>query len=145
VSEIRCWTFGPAEGVPEPVAPYSHAAAYGDLLHVTGQLPVDPATGGLVAGGIVEQTDAVMAHLDRVLRLCGGSLDAVVSTRAFLTSFDDYAEFNATYERWFSAPLPARTCIGVTGLALGALVEIDLVAALDGSGVRVSASREERG
>jgi 2-iminobutanoate/2-iminopropanoate deaminase len=138
VSGIRCWTFGPGEGLPAPVAPYSHAAAYGDLLHVTGQLPVDPDSGRLVPGGIAEQTDAVMAHLDRVLRRCGSSLDAVVSARAFLTSFDDYAEFNRAYERWFTPPLPARTCIGVTGLAMGARVEVDLVAALGGSGGRAA-------
>ncbi|HWC36258.1 MAG TPA: RidA family protein [Mycobacteriales bacterium] len=140
MTEIRCWTFGPADGVPEPVAPYSHAAAYGDLLHVTGQLPIDPVTGALVAGGIAEQTDAVMGHLDRVLRRCGGSLDSVISVRAYLTSFDDYAGFNRAYERWFATPLPARTCIGVTGLALGALVEVDLVAASDGSVVRTGAA-----
>ncbi|HVT64488.1 MAG TPA: RidA family protein [Mycobacteriales bacterium] len=128
MSGIECWTFGPAEGVPEPVAPYSHAAAYGDLLHVTGQLPIDPSSGELVGEGIAEQTDAVMAHLERVLVGCGSSLDAVVSVRAYLTSFDDYAGFNAAYARWFTPPMPARTCIGVTGLALGALVEVDLIA-----------------
>jgi reactive intermediate/imine deaminase len=131
---ISCWTFGPAEGVPEPVAPYSHAAAYGDLLQVTGQMPIDPATGLLVPGGIAAQTDAVLANLRLVLELCGSSLDATVSVRAYLTSFDDYAEFNAAYERWFAPPLPARTCIGVTGLAVGALVEIDLIAARNGAG-----------
>ncbi|HVW80976.1 MAG TPA: RidA family protein [Mycobacteriales bacterium] len=136
MTAISCWTFGPSVGVPEPVAPYSHAAAYGDLLHVTGQMPIDPATGGLAPGGVAAQTDAVLANLQRVLELCGSSLDAVVSVRAYLVSFDDYEEFNATYERWFAPPLPARTCIGVTGLAVGALVEIDLVAALGSAGVR---------
>lgn len=134
MSTISCWTFASSEGVPEPVAPYSHAVAYGELLHVTGQMPIDPATGLLVPGGIAAQTDAVLANLQRVLELCGSSLDAAVSVRAYLTSFDDYAEFNAAYERWFAWPLPARTCIGVTGLAVGALVEIDLIAARDGAG-----------
>jgi 2-iminobutanoate/2-iminopropanoate deaminase len=137
MSGIRCWTFGPSEDIPDPVAPYSHAVAYGDLLHVTGQLPIDPDTGALVAGGIAEQTDAVMGHLDRVLRLCGSTLAAVISVRVYLTSFDEYAGFNRAYEQWFSAPLPARTCIGVTGLALGALVEVDLIAATDATQVRV--------
>jgi enamine deaminase RidA (YjgF/YER057c/UK114 family) len=59
--------------------------------------------------------------------------------RAYLTSFDDYAEFNAAYERWFAPPLPARTCIGVTGLAVGALVEIDLIAARHGTVTRAVA------
>ena len=107
--------------------------AHGDTLYVTGQMPIDPSTGGLVDGGIVEQTDAVMGHLQRVLERCGSSLDAVVQARAFLTSMDLYADFNAAYTAWFAKPLPARTCVAVTGLALGALVEVDLIAALDGS------------
>jgi reactive intermediate/imine deaminase len=139
VSAISCWTFAPADGVPEPVAPYSHAVAYGDLLHVTGQMPIDPATGLLVPGGVAAQTDAVLGNLQRVLERCGSSLDAAVSVRAYLTSFDDYAEFNAAYERWFAPPLPARTCIGVTGLAVGALVEIDLIAARHGTVTRAVA------
>jgi reactive intermediate/imine deaminase len=131
VTEIGCWTLGPADGVPEPVAPYSHAVAYGGLLHVTGQMPIDPVSGLLAPGGIAEQTDAVMRNLQHVLERCGSSLDAVVSLRAYLTSFDDYAAFNAAYAKWFSPPLPARTCIGVTGLAVGALVEVDLIATLE--------------
>lgn len=133
MSEIRCVTFSPAEGVPEPVAPYSHAVQHGGLIYVTGQMPIDPTTGVLAPGGIAEQTDAVMSNLCRVLELCGSSLDAVLMARAYLTSMDLYPDFNAAYERWFAAPLPARTCIAVTGLAVGALVEVDLVAAADGS------------
>jgi 2-iminobutanoate/2-iminopropanoate deaminase len=64
---MQTWTFGPNDGVPEPVAPYSHAVAHGDVLYVTGQMPIDPANGALVPGGITEQTDAVMANLRRVL------------------------------------------------------------------------------
>jgi reactive intermediate/imine deaminase len=124
---------GPSDGVPEAIAPFSQAVAHGAVLHVTGQMPIDARTGDLVPGGIAQQTDAVLNNLERVLTACGTSLDAVVSVRAYLASFDDYAEFNAVYATWFRPPFPARTCIGVTGLALGALVEIDLVAALDGA------------
>jgi 2-iminobutanoate/2-iminopropanoate deaminase len=130
---IRSWTFGPEDGVPAPVAPYSHAVAHGNVLYVTGQMPIDPATGALVAHGVTEQTDAVLANLARVVELCGASLTATVQARAYLTSMADFAEFNAAYEKWFTPPLPARTCVGVTGLAVGALVEIDLVVALDTS------------
>jgi 2-iminobutanoate/2-iminopropanoate deaminase len=130
---IRSWTFGPEQGVPAVIAPFSHAIAHGDLLYVTGQMPIDPATGMLVDGGIVEQTDAVMGILGRVLALCGSSLDSVVQARAYLTSMELYPAFNTAYAAWFAPPLPARTCIAVTGLALGALVEVDLVATLDGS------------
>jgi 2-iminobutanoate/2-iminopropanoate deaminase len=128
---IQRWTFGPDEGVPLPVAPYSHAVAHGGLLYVTGQMPIDPQTGLLAPGGIGAQTDAVMANLARVLELCGASLDAVLMARAYLTSIELYPEFNSAYARWFGGPLPARTCIAVTGLAVGALVEVDLIAALD--------------
>jgi reactive intermediate/imine deaminase len=133
MSGLRCWTFGPADGLPDPIAPFSHAVAHGDVLHVTGQMPIDPRTGLLVAGGISEQTDQVMRLLFRVLELCGSSSGSVVQARAFLTSMDLYPEFNAAYERWFAPPLPARTCVAIDGLALGALVEVDLIATLDGS------------
>jgi reactive intermediate/imine deaminase len=123
-------TFGPDDGIPAPVAPYSHAVRLGPQLFLTGQLPIDPATGGLVAGGIEEQTDAVMAHLQRVLTHCGASLGDAVQARAYLTSMELYEGFNRAYAKWFDGDLPARTCIGVTGLALGALVEVDLVAAV---------------
>ena len=124
----EAWTFGPDDGIPAPVAPYSHARRSGSQLFVTGQLPIDPPTGQLVPGGIAEQTDSVMGHLQRVLERCGASLASVVQARVYLTSMELYDDFNVAYAKWFHDPLPARTCIGVTSLALGALVEIDLVA-----------------
>jgi enamine deaminase RidA (YjgF/YER057c/UK114 family) len=84
--------------------------------------------GALVAGAIAEQTDQVMRNLARVLELVGGGLDDAVAVRAYLTDWDDYAGFNAAYERWFGDRLPSRTCVGASGLAAGASVEIDLVA-----------------
>ena len=133
---IECATYTPADGVPDPVAPYSHVVRHGGLLYVTGQMPIDPATGAVPAGGITDQTHMVMSNLRRVLELQGVSLDAVLQVRAYLTSMDLYAEFNDAYQTWFSGPLPARTCIAVIGLAVGALVEVDLLATTDGS-VRV--------
>ena len=124
---IRGWTFGPADGVPPPVAPFAHATAAGQSLHVTGQMPTG-LDGALVAGAIAEQTDQVMRNLARVLELVGGSLADVVSVRAYLADWEDYAAFNAAYEPWFPARLPSRTCVGTSGLAAGASVEIDLVA-----------------
>jgi reactive intermediate/imine deaminase len=128
--EIERHTFGPADGVPVPVAPYAHAVRVGPLLFLTGQLPLDPATGDIVGTGVAAQTDAVIENLARVLELCGASLADVVQSRAYLTSMDLYNEFNAAYERHFAFGLPARTCIAVGGLARGALVEIDAVAAV---------------
>jgi 2-iminobutanoate/2-iminopropanoate deaminase len=124
---IRSWTFGPADGVPPPVAPFAHATAAGETLHVTGQMPTS-LDGSLVVGGIAEQTDQVLRNLSRVLELIGGGLGDVVSTRAYLVDWDEYAAFNAAYERWFPERLPSRTCVGVSGLAAGARVEIDLMA-----------------
>jgi reactive intermediate/imine deaminase len=130
---VTCWSFTTADGVPLAVAPYSHAVAHGGLLYVTGQMPLDPVTGDLAPGGITGQTDQVMRNLARVLELCGSSLDSVLQARAYLTSMDLYPAFNAAYAAWFTPPLPARTCVAITGLAVGALVEVDLVATLDGT------------
>jgi reactive intermediate/imine deaminase len=124
---IRSWTFTPEDGVPPRVAPFAHATAAGESLHVTGQMPTG-VDGRLVAGAIAAQTDQVMRNLARVLELVGGGLADVVSARAYLVDWTDYAGFNAAYERWFPERLPSRTCVGVSGLAAGALVEIDLVA-----------------
>lgn len=124
---IRSWTFGPQDGVPPPVAPFAHATAAGETLYVTGQMPTD-LDGLLVGGGIAEQTDQVMRNLARVLELAGGGLGDVVQARAYLLDWDDYADFNAAYVRWFPDRLPSRTCVGTPGLAAGARVEIDLVA-----------------
>jgi len=124
---IRSWVFTPAEGVPPPVGPFSHATAAGETLYVTGQMPTG-LDGALVAGGIAEQTDRVLANLALVLQLLGGSLKDVVTTRAYLRDWPDYEIFNSTYERWFPERLPARTCVGVSDLAAGASVEVDLTA-----------------
>jgi reactive intermediate/imine deaminase len=126
---IKSWTFGPDDNVPSTVAPYAHATAFGPLLFVTGQLPVDPSTGELVAGGIRAQTKRVMANLAEVVERCGWELADAVQARAYLTSMDLYAGFNEAYGEWFPARLPSRTCVAVVGLALGALVEVDLVVA----------------
>jgi 2-iminobutanoate/2-iminopropanoate deaminase len=113
---------------PPPTAAYSHAVRAGDFLFVTGQLGVDPITNQLVAGGIVAQTRQVMQNLQTVLRGAGTSLDRTVMARVYLTDFSNYAVMNAEYARHFApGRLPARTTVGVTGLALGGAVEIDLI------------------
>jgi 2-iminobutanoate/2-iminopropanoate deaminase len=124
---IRSWTFDPKDGVPPRVAPFAHATAAGETLYVTGQMPTG-LHGALIDGAITEQTDQVLRNLTRVLDLLGGSVEDVVATRAYLRDWGDYAAFNAAYERWFPARLPTRTCVGVSGLAAGAGVEIDLTA-----------------
>ena len=123
----RAFSFSPGDGVPPAVAPFSHATRWGNLLFVTGQMPTDPATGALVPGGVVAQAEQVRRNLEAVLARFHLTLDHALMVRVYLTSFDDYPAFNAAYAGWFTGPLPSRTCIGCSGLAVGAAVEIDLV------------------
>jgi 2-iminobutanoate/2-iminopropanoate deaminase len=123
---IRAFSFTPGDGVPPGVAPFAHATAAGQTLYVTGQMPTD-VTGTVVGEDVATQTDQVLRNLLRVTELCGGGLADVVSVRAFLMDWDDYGSFNDAYAAWFPDRLPSRTCVGVTGLAVGSLVEIDWV------------------
>jgi 2-iminobutanoate/2-iminopropanoate deaminase len=93
-------------------------------------MPTDPATGRLVDGDVVAQAEQVRRNLEAVLRQFGLTLDDTLMVRVYLTRFDDFDVFNSAYETWFTGPLPSRTCVGVTGLAVDAAVEIDLIAAL---------------
>src|SRR3981081_1296667 len=116
---------------PKPVAPYSHAVEPGPFLFVPGQLATDPDDDALpIPTGIEAQTHKVMDNLARVLKGCGLSLADVVSVRIFLTDFNgDYARMNELYETYFAADKrPARTTVGVTALARGGGVEIDMIA-----------------
>jgi len=118
-------------GAPKPVAPYSHATAADGWLFVTGQVPTDPNDDCAPLPDEIEgQTRRVFENLGRVLAGIGSGLDQVVFARVYLAHFErDYAAMNAVYQSYFAPEhLPARTCIGVTGLARGALVEIDLLA-----------------
>jgi reactive intermediate/imine deaminase len=118
-------------GGPDRVAPFSHAVRAGPFLFVTGQMPTDPADNRLpLPEGVAAQTRRVMDNLLLVLAGSGFALAEVVQARVYLTDFErDYEAMNATYRSYFAPDrLPARTCVGVTGLARGALVEIDLVA-----------------
>jgi 2-iminobutanoate/2-iminopropanoate deaminase len=124
--DIRSFTFTPDDGVPPAVAPFAHATAAGPTLYVTGQMPTD-ATGSLFGQDVATQTDQVLRNLVRVTELCGGTVRDVVAVRAYLLDWNDYDAFNAAYAPWFGNRLPSRTCVGVTGLAVGARVEIDWV------------------
>jgi 2-iminobutanoate/2-iminopropanoate deaminase len=122
-------------GAPTPVAPFSHATAAGGWLFLTGQMPTDPRDDAApLPEGIEAQTRRVIDNLKLVLTGAGSALDQVVFARVYLTRFEhDYAAMNEVYESYFApGRLPARTCIGVTALARGALVEIDLLARRQG-------------
>ena len=121
----------PAAPPPPPTAAYSHAVRAGEYLFVTGQLGVDPRTNTLVAGGTVAQTHQVMRNLQAVLAGAGTTLARAVMARIYLTDFADYPAMNAAYASYFApGKLPARTTVGVTALALGGAVEIDLIVRL---------------
>ena len=126
--EIEHLTFSNA---PERVGPFSHAVKAGDFLFVTGQMPTQKNDKTkLVFGGIETQTKQVMENLKNVLNEANSNFDKVIFARVYLVNFQDFEKMNAVYESYFSKnKLPARTCIGVTGLAVGASVEIDLIAA----------------
>ena len=115
---------------PKPVAPFSHAVETGGFVFVTGQMPDTPANPGVLPEGIEAQTRNVMANLTTVLAGLGLGLQHVVMVRIYLTSFkEDYGTMNEIYRSYFPQDrLPARTCVGTTGLAYDALIEIDLVA-----------------
>jgi 2-iminobutanoate/2-iminopropanoate deaminase len=113
---------------PERVAPYSHAVEVDGWLFITGQMPIAPD--GSVPDGIEAQTAVVMENLKGVLLGVNADLSQVVSARVFLTDFEaHYERMNKVYASYFrEGRFPARTCVGVTGLARGCLVEIDLIA-----------------
>ena len=115
---------------PMKVAPFSHAVKAGEFLFVTGQMPTLKADNSkLISGDIEEQTHQVMRNLVDVLQAAGSSLDKVIFSRVYLVNFGDFEKMNKVYASYFSKnKLPARTCIGVTGLAVGASVEIDFIA-----------------
>lgn len=119
------------ESGPRPVAPFSHAVEADGWVFVTGQMPTDPnAPDASLSEGIEAQTRRVMENLSIVLGGIGLALENVTMVRIYLTDFEgDYAAMNAVYQTYFEpGKLPARTTVGVTGLAVGAKVEIDLIA-----------------
>lgn len=117
-----------AADAPAAVGPYAHAVVAGDLLLLSGQTPIDPATGRLVDGDVGTQTARVLANLGAVLAAAGLTLGDVVRCNVYLTDMADFAAMNAAYAAAFDEPFPARTTVAVAGLPLGARVEIEAVA-----------------
>jgi 2-iminobutanoate/2-iminopropanoate deaminase len=110
-----------------PVGPFSQAIEAGGFLYLSGQVAQDPATGKVVEGGIVAETERVFQNLSAVLKAAGKSFDDVVRAGVFLTSMSDFVAMNGIYAKYFTQPFPARTTIAAAALPLGACVEIDLV------------------
>ena len=112
---------------PEAIGPYSQAKAVGQWIFTSGQIPIDPATGQVVAESIQEQTHQVIQNLRAVLEAAGSSLDRVVKTTCFLGDMEDFAAFNDVYAQYFTDK-PARSCVAVKALPKNVKVEVEAIA-----------------
>jgi 2-iminobutanoate/2-iminopropanoate deaminase len=116
---------------PAAIGPYSQAIKTGSLLFVSGQIPIDPATGNLVDGDIAAQTHRVFQNIAGILTAAGATLDDVVRTTVYLADMNDFAAMNAVYATYFSSPAPARATVQAARLPRDSRVEIDVIASLD--------------
>jgi 2-iminobutanoate/2-iminopropanoate deaminase len=116
------------EGAPKAIGPYSQAVLEAGFLYASGQIPLDPATGELVAGGIEASTERVLDNMEAVLKSAGLGFRDVVKTTVFLVKGEDFPAMNAIYARRFGDHRPARSTVIVAALPKGATVEIDLIA-----------------
>jgi 2-iminobutanoate/2-iminopropanoate deaminase len=113
---------------PKAIGPYSQAVGLGSLVFLSGQIPLEPATGAIVEGGFEVQTRRVLDNLDAVLRAAGCDRNQVVKTTVYLTDLTRFAEFNQTYGDFFGDHRPARAVVGVAALPRGAALEVEAVA-----------------
>ncbi len=118
------------ENAPAAIGPYVQGKVVNGLLFASGQIPLDPKTGTLVEGGIREQAAQALQNVKQVVEAAGSSLDRVVKTTCFLKDIQDFAAFNEVYAEFFSVNPPARSCVGKIDLPKGALVEIEVIAAV---------------
>lgn len=118
------------DAAPKAIGPYSQAVIYNGVAYLSGQIPLDPATGLIVEGGIEEQTVRVLENLGAVLAACGSSFDNVLKTGVFLKSMDDFPKMNEVYTRYFGASLPARATVQAAKLPRDVSVEIECIAAV---------------
>ena len=113
---------------PSAIGPYSQAIQVGNLVYTSGQIPIDPATGAFVEGGIKEQTRRSLLNVKAILEEAGLTMGDVVKTTVFMADMNDFADMNSVYAEFFSEPYPARSAVAVKTLPKGALVEIEVVA-----------------
>lgn len=119
-----------ARGAPKAIGPYSPAIRAGNLLFLSGQIPIDPVSGQLVAGDIAEQTDQVMQNICALLNAAGASVEHLVRTTVFLADMNEFAAMNKRYATFLADPPPARATVQVGRLPLDVRVEIDAIAVL---------------
>jgi 2-iminobutanoate/2-iminopropanoate deaminase len=113
---------------PQAIGPYSQAIKAGGLVFASGQIPIDPATGQFVEGGITEQTEQVLKNVAAVMKAAGSGLDRVVKTTVFLASMDEFAAMNEVYGKFFEGDAPARATVQAARLPRDARVEIEAIA-----------------
>lgn len=113
---------------PAAIGPYSQAVKVGNLIFVSGQIPLDPESGKIVEGGVIEQTKRVMSNLEAILSETGAGLESIVKTTLYIKSMDDFPVVNDIYGSYFTKEPPARSCVEVNRLPKDALVEIEAIA-----------------
>ncbi len=113
---------------PAAIGPYSQAIEVNGFVFASGQIPIDPATGSFVEGGIQEQTRQALTNAQQILQTAGTDLNHVVKTTVFLSDIANFAPMNEVYARFFTEPFPARSAVAVKDLPKGALVEIEVIA-----------------
>jgi len=113
---------------PAAIGPYSQAIRIGNLVFTSGQIPINPATGSFVEGGIKEQTRQSLSNVRAILEETGLTMTNVIKTTVFLADMADFADMNAVYAEFFTEPFPARSAVAVKSLPKGALVEIEVIA-----------------
>jgi len=113
---------------PAAIGPYSQAIRVGNFIFTSGQIPIDPATGNFVEGGIKEQTRQSLLNVKAILNEAGTTMDHVIKTTVFMADMNDFAEMNSVYSEFFNTPYPARSAVAVKTLPKGALVEIEVIA-----------------
>lgn len=118
------------KAAPAAIGPYVQGKIVGNMLFASGQIPLDPASGEIVAGGIREQARQALSNVKALVEAAGSDLEHVVKTTCFLKNISDFASFNEVYAEFFSNNAPARSCVGGIDLPKGALCEIEIIAAL---------------
>ncbi|RFZ83181.1 RidA family protein [Mucilaginibacter terrenus] len=117
------------QNAPAPIGPYSQAVAFNGLLYVSGQIPMDPATGEIINTGIIDEARQVMENLKGILTEAGAGFDDIIKTTIFLTDMQTFTQVNEVYGSYFTENFPARETVQVSGLPKGVNVEISVVAA----------------
>jgi 2-iminobutanoate/2-iminopropanoate deaminase len=120
-----------SDSAPAPIGPYSQGIRAGSFLFLSGQLPINPETGRLEAGGIQEQTRRILTNIREILKAGNATLAQVVKATVFLTDLKDFAEMNFIYDEFFSAPYPARSTVQVAALPAGSQIEIEVVVSVE--------------